>query len=127
MGLVGVVLIASVLIPLAGAQEADPIALSCVGDKLKAAGKQCACLHKEWRSAAMHATVPDFAKCDAKFEAGITKAIAKAQAKGGACPTDADALSLGPVIAGAADTVVKLVALKPPVGVACDDVNQTVK
>jgi dienelactone hydrolase len=66
-------------------------AIRCAADKLKAAGKKCACIHKAQATATQKSITPDFSKCEAKFDLAYAKAEAKAD---GACPTigDADAI-----------------------------------
>jgi hypothetical protein len=63
-------------------------AIRCAADKLKAAGKKCACMHKVQATATQKAIAPDFSKCEVKFDLAYAKAEAKAA---GACPTMADA------------------------------------
>jgi predicted dienelactone hydrolase len=86
-----------------GAGMASGSAASCVAAKLKAAGKQCACLHKTWAGAALkRLTDPVFAACDAKLEAAYAKAESKA---GGACPTAGDGAAVADQVRAASAEV----------------------
>ncbi|MCC6765951.1 MAG: alpha/beta fold hydrolase [Deltaproteobacteria bacterium] len=67
-------------------------AAACVAAKLKAAGKECACLQKVQATATLKGMTPDFSTCDAKLAA----AYGKAETKGaGACPTSGDGGTVG--------------------------------
>jgi hypothetical protein len=110
------------------AQDTDAIGIKCAQSKLKAAGKECACVHKAWNSALAKGGIPDFSACEDKVIAAFAKAEQQASAAGGICLAGESATAVTEAIVAAADKTVSQVGrgVITPAPDACDGISKLV-
>ena len=99
----------SVLIASPTLAPAADVETKCMSSKLKAAGKDCACIHKELSKAVKKGLDPDFSSCEAKLADQFAKAEQKATEAGGQCPAGEPAAAVADQLAVAADRTVSQV------------------
>jgi hypothetical protein len=122
------VLFSTLLAAPAFAQDPDAIGLKCAQSKLRAAGKECSCVHKEWSRAVGLGELPDLSKCEEKLTSAFVKAEQRASDAGGACLAGEPVGSVLSAIAAAADKTLTQVGRGTitPAPVACDSLYSVV-